>query len=79
LAEPTRSAVPNNKRAARTTPIDPGASHIPIAVVKTTIDVMRGLAKSRRSRTEDAGNATAETPGPDGIRWDSTGFTTGGF
>jgi hypothetical protein len=48
-------------------------------VVKTTIDVIRGLAKSRRSRTDDAGNATAETPGPDGIGWDSTGFTTGGF
>src|SRR5262245_57795925 len=57
FAEATSIAVATNRSAVRVIPIDPGASHTPIAVVKTTIVVMRGLAVSTRSLTVAASSA----------------------
>src|SRR5215831_18768915 len=51
FAEATSSPVPASSSAVRAAPIDPGASHTPIAVVKTTMVVTRGFASWTASFT----------------------------
>jgi len=47
--------------------------------VKTTIEVMRGLASSSKSRSVAGEIRSVETPAAGAIGWDSTGFTDHGF